>query len=132
MEYSLAGRIGKVIEPVVRPLGFNWKVGVAALTGFAAKEVVVSTLGILYGTGTEETEESQSLREALAADAGFTPLSAYALMLFILILAPCFATLATIKAELGWKWLGFAFAYTTGLAWIISFLVFQAGKLFGG
>ncbi|HRZ90487.1 MAG TPA: nucleoside recognition domain-containing protein, partial [Spirochaetia bacterium] len=118
-------------EPAVRPLGFDWKVGVATLTGFAAKEVVVSTLGILYRTGLEETEESGSLREALRADPLFSPLTAFVLMLFTLIIPPCFAALATIRAELGWGWLGFVVAYFLALGWGLGFAVYQIGNLAG-
>ncbi len=131
LENSFAGRIGKFIEPVFAPLGFDWKVGVATVTGFAAKEVVVSTLGILYSVGTEETEESESLRDALRADPHFNPLIAFTLMLFTLIIPPCFASLATIKAELGWKWVGFAFVFMFTLGWVIGFAVYQLGTLGG-
>lgn len=129
MENSYAGQIGKVIEPVIAPVGFDWKIGISLITGFAAKEVVVSTLGILYSVGTEEEAESSTLRDKLAADKNFTPVVAIVLMLFTLILAPCIATLSTIKAELGWKWLGFSIAYTSVLAWGIGFTVFQIGSL---
>jgi ferrous iron transport protein B len=129
MEYSVAGRLGKFIEPAVRPLGFDWKVGVATVTGFAAKEVVVSTLGILYRVGMEETEESESLRDALRNDDTWNPLVAFVLMLFMLIIPPCFASLATIRAELGWKWLGFSFAYLLTVGWFVGFAVYQLGSL---
>ena len=129
MEHSVAGRIGKAIEPVFRPLGFDWKIGVATLTGFAAKEVVVSTLGILYRVGTEETAESESLQKALRSDPVFTPLVAFTLMLFILIMPPCFAALAAIRAELGWKWLGFTVVYLLALGWVLGFAVYQIGSL---
>jgi len=129
MAYSVAGRLGKFIEPVVRPLGFDWKVGVATVTGFAAKEVVVSTLGILYRVGTEETEDSGSLRDALREDPNWNPLVAFVLMLFMLIIPPCFASLATIRAELGWKWLGFSFAYLVSVGWFVGFTVYQIGSL---
>ncbi|MDX9957384.1 MAG: ferrous iron transport protein B [Spirochaetia bacterium] len=129
MEYSMAGRLGKFIEPAVRPLGFDWKVGVATVTGFAAKEVVVSTLGILYRVGIEETEESESLRDALRNDPDWNPLVAFVLMLFMLIIPPCFASLATIRAELGWKWLGFSFAYLLTVGWFVGFAVYQIGSL---
>jgi ferrous iron transport protein B len=131
LEVSLAGRIGRFIEPAVRPLGFDWRVGLASLTGFAAKEVVVSTLGVLYGVGGEDEEGGASLREALRADPGFTPLTAFVLMLVTLVIPPCFATLATIRSELGWKWLGISFAFLLGLGWILGFIVFQSGRLMG-
>ncbi|MBL8967539.1 MAG: ferrous iron transport protein B, partial [Spirochaetaceae bacterium] len=97
LERSAAGAIGRFIEPVFRPLGFDWKIGVATVTGFAAKEVVVSTLGVLYRVGTEESEESESLREALRRDSGLTPLVALAFMIFTLVIPPCFAALATVR-----------------------------------
>ncbi len=131
LEYSAAGRIGKFIEPAFRPLGFDWKVGVATLTGFAAKEVVVSTLGVLYRTGLEETEESGTLKGALRADPGFSPRTAFVLMLLTLILPPCFASLAMIRAELGWGWLGFVVVYFLALGWGIGFAVNQIGSLAG-
>jgi ferrous iron transport protein B len=131
LSHSIAGYIGKAIEPAIKPLGFDWKIGISAITGFAAKEIVVSTLGILYKVGTEESEESESLRDALRNDETFNPLIAFSLMLLTLIVAPCFAALATIKAEAGWKWLGFNVLYTTVLAWVLCFAVFQIGRLFG-
>lgn len=131
LEYSVAGRLGKLIEPAVRPLGFDWKIGVATVTGFAAKEIVVSTLGILYGVGGEETEESLTLREALVADPVMNPLVAFVLMLFTLIIPPCFAALATIRAELGWKWLGITFAFLLGTGWVVGLVVYQGGRLLG-
>ncbi|QQO10344.1 ferrous iron transport protein B [Breznakiella homolactica] len=131
IEYSFAGRLGKFIEPVFRPLGFDWKIGVASITGFAAKEVVVSTLGILYSIGTEENEESESLREAIHNDPNMSPLVAFVFMLFTLIIPPCFAAMAAIKAEIGWKWLGFELVFQLLLGWTLCFLVYQIG-MFGG
>lgn len=131
MENSYAGHIGRFIEPLVRPIGFDWKLGVATVTGFAAKEVVVSTLGILYRVGVEETEESEALRDALRKDPTFNPLLAFVLMLFTLVIPPCFASLAAMRAELGWGWLGFSFGFLLILGWILGFIVFQVGKLAG-
>ena len=129
LAYSAAGRVGTFIAPVMAPLGFNWKLGVATITGFAAKEVVVSTLGILYQVGTEESEQSSGLRGTLAASPDFSPLVAFVLMLTTLIFPPCVAALATIKAELGWKWLGIVFLYQLVLGWILGAAVFQIGSL---
>lgn len=129
LEHSIAGRIGKAIQPVFRPLGFNWQMSIASITGFAAKEVVVSTLGILYHVGIEENEESEGLRGALAADSSLTPLTGFVFMLFMLLIPPCFAALSTIKAELGWKWLGFECVFLLILGWIVSFAVYQIGIL---
>ena len=128
LEYSIAGRIGKFLEPAIRPLGFNWKVGVALIPGFTAKELVVSTLGILYGGDTIDGEETESLREALRRDPGMNPLTAIVLMVFILVMPPCFASLATIRAEAGNKWLVFQVLYSFALAWAVSFIV----KIVGG
>ncbi len=131
LEASAAGRIGRFMEPVFKPLGFDWKIGVATITGFAAKEVVVSTLGVLYAAGGEEEGADASLREALRADPAFGPLSALGLMLFILLIPPCFAALGAIKAELGWKWLGFSFAFLLAAGWLVAFAVRQLGLLAG-
>lgn len=131
LEQSLAGRMGRFIEPFFRPLGFDWKIAVASVTGFAAKEVVVSTMGVLYRVGMEEDEESESLRDALKSDPIFNPLVAFVLMLFTLIIPPCFAALGAIRAELGWKWMGFAIGFMLVLGWVLSFAVFQIGSLAG-
>ncbi|MEG6513694.1 ferrous iron transport protein B [Desulforamulus ruminis] len=124
---SYAGVIGKTIEPFIAPLGFDWKVGVGLVAAFTAKEVLVSTMATIYAVG-EET----GLKEALIADSTFTPLSAFALMIFVLIYSPCLATLAVIKRETNsWKWPLFSSAYTTVLAWLMALLVFQGGRMLG-
>jgi len=128
---SYAGRLGHFIEPVFRPLGFDWKVAIASVTGFAAKEVIVSTLGILYQVGAEEEAENESLQEAIRGDAHMRPLVAFVLMLFTLIIPPCFAALATIKAELGARWLGFELVFLSGMGWLLCFMVYQIGNLAG-
>jgi len=129
LEHSFAGDIGRGINPVFRPLGFNWRLSIASFTGFAAKEVVVSTLGILYSIGTEEDETSTGLRGALANDPDMSPLTAFVFMIFTLIIPPCIAALGTIKAELGWKWLGFEVLFQLLLGWVICFIIFRAGSL---
>jgi len=129
MATSTAGWIGKALEPAVRPMGFDWKVAVATVTGFAAKETVVSTLGILYKVG-DSTGDDQPLQTALRNDPVFSPLVAYTLMLFTLILAPCFAAQATIRAELGTKWLVFYVVFSILLSWTLCTGVFQIGTLF--
>ncbi len=131
LEKSFAGKIGKFMEPAFKPMGFDWKIAVATVTGFAAKEVVVSTLGVLYAVGLDESEESDGLREALRRDPNLNPLVAFVLMLFILVIPPCFATLATIRAELGWQWLAFAFAFMLSMAWVLCFSVYNIGLLLG-
>ncbi len=96
-QYSIAGRISKAIEPALRPLGFNWKIGISLIAGFSAKEIVVSTLGTVYSLG--EEAEDDSLRDALRADPDFSPLVAFTLMVFVLIYVPCFATVAVVRRE---------------------------------
>lgn len=128
LESSAAGAIGKLMSPILRPLGLNWKVGIALIPGFAAKELVVSTLGILYGTDTTDVEETASLREAIRRDPGMTPLSAVVLMAIILIMPPCFASLATIRAEAGDRWMIFEICYALALAWVVGFIVRLVGS----
>lgn len=124
-ENSYIGQIGKVIEPVIEPLGFDWKMGIGILSGVGAKELVVSTLGVLY------TNEGDIDNINLADRIPITPLVAFGYMLFVLVYFPCIATLAAIKQESGsWKWALFAASYTTVLAWIVAFLVHQVGGLF--
>jgi len=125
---SYAGGMGKFIEPVLRPLGFDWRGGIALITGIAAKEIVVSTFGVLYQTGVEEDEESQGLREAIKKN--MTPLAALSFMLFTLIYIPCLGTLGIMYRELGsMKWTLFGIGYSTVLAWIVAFLIYQGGML---
>jgi ferrous iron transport protein B len=126
---SFAGRLGHAIEPLFRPLGFDWKIAVALVTGFAAKEVIVSTMGILYKVGAGEEGEETNLQDAIRKDSHMRPLTAFVLMLFTLIIPPCFAALAAIKAELGLKWLGFEFAFLSCLGWVLCLIVYQAGNL---
>ena len=129
LEYSFAGRIGHFIAPAFKPMGFDWKLATASVTGLPAKEVVVSTLGILYRVGTEEDEESAGLRESIAQDPHMTPLIAFVFMLFTLIIPPCLAALATMKAEIGWKWVGFEVCFLLLLGWTLCTIVFQIGSL---
>ncbi|MBF0569627.1 MAG: ferrous iron transport protein B [Candidatus Omnitrophica bacterium] len=130
MSQSYAGRAGKFIEPVLKPLGFGWKGGVALLTGVAAKEIVVSTFGVLYQAGGKVTHESAGLRNALKQD--MTPLAALSFMLFTLIYIPCVGALGAMWRELGsLKWTLFAVGYSLTLAWIVSFIVYQGGMFLG-
>lgn len=121
---SYIGQIGKAIEPVIKPLGFDWKLGIGLISGVGAKELVISTLGVLY------TNEGDVENVNLSNRIPITPLVALAYMLFVLIYFPCIATFAAIKQESGsWKWAIFTAGYTTGLAWLIAFTVFQIGSL---
>lgn len=130
LSLSYAGTIGRAIEPIIKPLGFDWKIGVGLFTGFAAKEVLVSTFGTIYSVG-EADETSFSLREKLAQDPVFNSLVAYTLMVFVLIYAPCLAVITVIWREtMSLKWALFTLGYTTVLAWIISFIVYRVGSIF--
>jgi len=129
-EKSFMGQIGKLLAPVFKPLGIDWRGSVALLTGFFAKEIVVSTLGILY-VAEAENEPSDELSRALASS-GMTPLSALSMMLFVLLYVPCLATVTTIRRELNsYKWTAVNIAYSTVAAWLTAFVVYQGGKLMG-
>lgn len=126
-ERSFMGRIGKVFAPLFAPLGIDWRGSVALLTGFVAKEIVVSTMGILYTGG----EEPEALQNALSAS-GMTPLAAFAMMVFVLLYVPCLATVETIRRETGSAgWTIVSVVYSTLLAWVMAFSVYQGGRLIG-
>lgn len=138
MENSYIGRLGHFIEPIIQPLGFDWKMGVSIISGLPAKEIVVSSMSVLYqasdATGTESLIEqlrSQVHRSGpKAGERVFTPLVAFGFMLFILVYFPCIATIASIAKESNWRWALFALLYTTILAWILAFLLNNIGSLF--
>ena len=124
-ENSYIGRIGKAIEPVIEPMGFDWKLGIGLISGVGAKELVVSTLGVLY------TNDANVDDTTLGERIPITPFVAFCYMLFVLIYFPCIATFAAIKQESGsWKWAFFTAGYTTVLAWVLTFAVYQIGGLF--
>ena len=137
-EQSYLGRMGKTIEPVFTPQGFNWKLDVSLLAGVGAKEIVASTIGVLYSgddsfaddeSFSDDNERYTRLRQLMIRD-GITPLTAYAYLIFILLYFPCIATIAAIRNETGsWRWALFAALYTTLVAWVASALVFQLGSL---
>lgn len=127
-EESFASDIGRAFEPVTRPLGFDWKMNTALIFGFVAKEVVVGSLGVLYGVGEEENALTDSLRK----DENFTPLTAFGLMVFTLIYIPCMAAVGVIRKETGsWAWTLFTVAYGLALAWITVFIIFNVGVAIG-
>lgn len=137
-EQSFIGRIGRLIEPVIRPLGFDWKMGVSLVAGSAAKEVVVSTMAVLNQTGTDDGNKGlisklQAQVHTSGASMGkpiYTPLVAFSFMIFILIYFPCIAVIAAIRKESGrWKWPAFLAVYTTALAWLAAFAIYQVGSL---
>lgn len=131
-EQSYIGLIGKTIEPVFKAQGFNWKLDVSLVAGIGAKEIVASTMGVLYSNDNEassDAEKYQILHEKMQAD-GITPLIAFSYLLFVLIYFPCIATVAAIKSETGsWKWTMFSILYTTLLAWCVSALCYQVGNM---
>lgn len=135
-ENSYIGKIGHFIEPAVKPLGFDWKTGASLISGMAAKEIIVSTLGIIYtGDGDNDTLLKERLQTERSPDGNpvFTPLVAVSFLLFVLIYFPCIATVAAIKNETGsWKWALFVVVYTTVLAWLTSFAVYQTGLMISG
>jgi ferrous iron transport protein B len=139
-EQSIAGRLGKAIEPVISPLGFDWKIGIGVIASFAAREVFVSAMAITYEAGEIEDEEGQRMalrqrfREARRDDGSpaFTTLTYVSLMVFYVFAMQCASTTAVVRRETNsWKWALFQFGYMTATAWIASFLVFQGGRLFG-
>jgi len=130
IEYSLVGRIGHFIQPVVDPLGFDWRLGVSLVTGIAAKEIVVSTMGTLYALG-DTDEESSALRERLLANPNYNKAVALAFMIFVLLYIPCIAATIVFHRESGkWKWTIFYGLYTTSIAWIMAFLTYNISKFF--
>jgi ferrous iron transport protein B len=130
--HSFAGKAGEILAPLTKLAGFDWETNIALIGGFAAKEVIVSTLGTAYSMGRLDPEVSESLSDRLKNDPQWTKLKAFALMLFILIYAPCFATLAVIRKETGtWKWAAFSTIYSTTLAFVVATLIFQVGRLIG-
>ena len=129
LQNSYGGRLGGFVSPVVRPMGLDWKASLALLTGIAAKETVVSTLGVLYQVGAEADEGDEGLRAALRRS-GLTPASALAMMVIVLIYVPCFGTVAVIRRESGsWGWTLFAVTYACVLAWVTALVVFQIASL---
>lgn len=128
LQHSVAGRIGKGMEPFIAPMGFDWKLGISMLGAFAAKEVFVAQMGIVYSMG-EVDEDNEDLRDKISSD--YSPLVGFSLMLFLLIATPCMATFAVTKRESGsWKWAFLQFGGLTGLAYVLSTLVYQIGRLF--
>ena len=136
-EQSYIGQIGQAIEPVFAPQGFNWKLDIGLVAGVGAKEVVASTMGVLYNSNSEkfrsELQQDVALQHGISYNAAgpLTTLTAYCFLLFVLLYFPCIATIAAIKGETGsWRWALFAAGYTTMLAWVVSAVVFQVGRLF--
>jgi ferrous iron transport protein B len=137
LAHSLAGRAGHALEPVIQPLGFDWKIGFGVIASFAAREVFVGTMNIVYAL--EEVEDDTTLlREHMQNERWpdgspvFTPLVCVSIMVFFVFAMQCLSTVAVVKRETnGWKWPLFQIGYMTALAWIASFVVYQGGKLLG-
>jgi ferrous iron transport protein B len=132
---SYGGRLGHAVEPVLAPLGFDWKIGIGIVGAFAAREVFVSTLAVVYGLDENEDEGSLALRERLRAERRpdgtpvYTPLVCFSLMVFFALACQCMSTLAVCKRETrSWRWPAFLFVYMTTLAWMASFVVYQGGR----
>jgi ferrous iron transport protein B len=131
LEQSYLGKIGKTIEPVIKPIGFDWRMGVAALAGISAKELIVSTMSILYFGEEYNTENEQAFSERFVNDEHLKPLNALAFLIFVLLYFPCIAVFITIKNQSGkWKYSIFMAFYTTALAWVLAFAVYQIGSFF--
>jgi ferrous iron transport protein B len=135
IERSYGGRLGKAIEPVLEPLGFDWRLGVGLIGAFAAREVFISTLGLVYGMEGLD-DEALPLRERLGAkrvgEQAYTPLVGLSLLIFFAIACQCMSTLAVVKREThGYRWPVFLFVYMTALAWVASFVVYQGGRALG-
>ncbi len=135
---SYAGKLGHLIEPVIQPLGFDWKIGIALISSFAAREVLVSTLSIIYNVGKDANEESETLKDAIKnekRDDGtsvWTPLTALTLMVFFVLAIQCMSTVAIVRRETNsWAWTLFMVGYMTGLAYLAAFITYQGGKLLG-
>ncbi len=139
MEKSYIGQIGHFITPVIAPLGFDWKIGVSIITGLAAKEILIGSMGVLYQSDLEADETSVGLQNKLQqqvftsgpriGEKVFSPLVAFSLMLFVLIYFPCIAVIAAVKREANWGWAVFTMVYTTVLAWLVAFATYQIGSL---
>lgn len=128
---TAAGFIGHAIEPLTAPLGFDYKVNIALVGGFAAKEVIVSTLGTAYSLADVQASEHGSLSGRLRNDPDWNPLRAFALVLFTMLYVPCFVTLVCIRRESSWKWAGFSLGFNLIIAYLVTFIVYQAGLALG-
>lgn len=131
LRHSLAGRIGTGIESVSRWAGFDWRTNIALLGGFAAKEVIVSTLGTAYALGNVNAETADPLAVRLAAEPGWRALTAWSLIIFVMFYAPCFVTVICISRESSWKWGLFSMVFNTSLAFSLAVVIYQVGIALG-
>jgi ferrous iron transport protein B len=126
--HSWAGRIGSAMEPISRLAGFDWRTNIALVGGFAAKEVIVATLGTAYSLGDVDPEETIGLSERLRDDPQWNKLTAVSLIIFVLLYAPCFVTVVVMARETSWRWAAFAMVFNTVLAFVLAVSVFQIGR----
>ena len=138
MAHSFAGKAGRILEPAIKPLGFDWQIGIGIIASFAAREVFVSTMGVVFNAQSEDDEDTAPLRQALAqakwpdGSRLFTPLTCLSLMVFYVFAMQCISTIAIVRRETNsWRWPLFQLGYMTGAAWILSLVVFQGGQLLG-
>jgi ferrous iron transport protein B len=136
--HSFAGKMGHAIEPLIAPLGYDWKIGIGLIASFAAREVFVGTMSIVYAVESEEEEDITPLRDVMLGETHengapvFTPLVCVGLMVFYVLAMQCISTVAIVRRETNsWRWPLFQIVYMTGLAWIGAFIVYQGGHLFG-
>jgi ferrous iron transport protein B len=132
IEQSYIGKMGSLIGPVIEPLGFNWQMGIALVTGFVAKEVVVSALGVLYQLGEDVDENSTTLIAAISSPSnGISALAAFAFLVFVLLYTPCISVVAVMRREIGAKWTSFGMMLQLVIPWVAAFAIYQGGKLIG-
>lgn len=133
LAYSVAGRLGKAVEPATRPMGFDWRTDIALLAGVAAKEAVVATMGTAYAMGEQDAEDPAPLAERLKGDEAWSKATALSLMLFVLLYSPCFVALVVIRQEAGsWGWVAFSILFNTGLAYAVATAAYQIGRVVWG
>jgi ferrous iron transport protein B len=131
LKTTIAGRVGQTLEPLTRFIGFDYRTNIALVGGFTAKEVIVSTLGTAYSLGELDPEKSGFLSERLRKDPAWNPLTAFTLILFIMLYVPCFVTLISIRRESSWRWAGFSIIFNLFAAYMVSLLVYQVGASLG-
>ena len=133
LAYSVAGRLGKLVEPITRPAGFDWRTDIALIAGIAAKESVVSTMGTAWALGEQDPDDAEPLAQRLLNDPGWSKATALALMLFVLLYSPCFVALVVIRQEAGsWGWVAFSILFNTSLAYAVAVIVYQSARVLWG
>ena len=131
LKKTIAGRIGQGLEIITRPLGFDYRINIALVGGFAAKEVVISTLGTAYSLGEVDPDETGSLSKRLRNDSNWNPLQAFTLIIFTMLYVPCFVTVIMIRRESSWRWAGFSIVFNLVVAYLIALVIRQVGAALG-